>query len=247
MPSCLQRESTNRFAVSDNLMVMASVFFSSVMSDCLLDSATNPAESLAELVGCASPDVCMPLNNGGDSWLRNADLVGDLYLSPAISQEEIGMVLNVHTPIISYLISEVKQKSDCFRYQNAVMNTTFGERLKESRKDAKLSQVAAAKRVGVSQGLISDLENNVYDASAKTIELAHLYRVNPYWLATGNGNKKDVPMTPEEQELISVCRTLSNTKQGEILIVAKYEASKKEAEGMRDAMQSSTKKNPRLS
>lgn len=136
------------------------------------------------------------------------------------------MVLNVHVPIISYLIPEVKQKSDSDRYQNAVM-TTFGERLKESRKDAKLSQAAAASVIGVSQGLISDLENNVYDASAKTIELAYLYRVNPYWLATGNGLKKDLPMSPDEQELILIYRSLDPVRRGAVMFGAKWEASKK--------------------
>ena len=82
------------------------------------------------------------------------------------------MVLNVHTHIISDLICRVKQNSDVFAHQNSPMET-FGERLKNSRKEAKLSQVAVASRIGVSQGLISDLENDVYDASVHTIALAH--------------------------------------------------------------------------
>ena len=124
------------------------------------------------------------------------------------------MDLNLHVPIISNLICQVKQFSDVFPYQNAVMELTFGGRLRESRKAAKLSQAKAASMVSVSQGLISDLENNVYDSSAKTIELAHIYRVNPYWLATGCGDKKDIPMSQEEREMIVAFRSLPTEQQG---------------------------------
>ena len=124
------------------------------------------------------------------------------------------MDLNLHAPIISYLIDPVKQNSDVFPYQNAVMEQTFGDRLRESRKAAKLSQAKAASMVSVSQGLISDLENNVYDGSAKTIELAHIYRVNPYWLATGCGDRKDLPMTKEERDMMLAFRLLPPEQQG---------------------------------
>lgn len=124
------------------------------------------------------------------------------------------MGLNLHAPIISFLMPSVKQISDVFPYQNPVMELTFGERLKSSRKAAKLSQTKVAAMVGVSQGLISDLENNAYDASAKTIELAYIFRVNPYWLATGKGDRNDMPMTRDESDMLHAFRLLPVEQQG---------------------------------
>ena len=64
---------------------------------------------------------------------------------------------------------------------------TFGQRLKDARKKAKLSQETVAKKVGMAQSLISELENNLYPTSGFTIKLAHLYKVNARWLADGEG------------------------------------------------------------
>lgn len=70
-------------------------------------------------------------------------------------------------------------------YQNSDM--TFGERLKQCRKDSGLSQAAVAKRVGMSQANLSDLENGKFPSSSYTPRLAKLYGVNALWLADGIG------------------------------------------------------------
>lgn len=64
---------------------------------------------------------------------------------------------------------------------------TFGQRLRAARKQAKLTQAATAKRVGMSQSALSELENDVYPTSTFTTRLAHLYKVNARWLADGDG------------------------------------------------------------
>ena len=64
---------------------------------------------------------------------------------------------------------------------------TFGERLRKARKMAGLSQKEVAKRVGMSQSNLSELENNQYPSSAFTPRLAHLYGLNARWLADGLG------------------------------------------------------------
>ena len=68
--------------------------------------------------------------------------------------------------------------------------TTFGSRLYSSRKQAKLTQKEVAKRIGMSQSLPSELENDEYPTSVFTIQLAHLYKVNARWLAEGRGSRE---------------------------------------------------------
>lgn len=74
-------------------------------------------------------------------------------------------------------------------YQNSDMPnpSEFGKRLRESRKENKLTQAAVAKRVGISQGTLSELEGGHHASSASTPALAHLYGVNALWLAEGRG------------------------------------------------------------
>ncbi len=68
--------------------------------------------------------------------------------------------------------------------------TTFGARLRSSRKQAKLTQKDVAKRIGMSQSLLSELENDEYPTSVFTIQLAHLYKVSARWLAEGKGSRE---------------------------------------------------------
>lgn len=82
--------------------------------------------------------------------------------------------------------------------------TTFGNRLRDARKKMKLSQEAVAKRVGMSQSLISELENDEYPTSGYTPKLARLYKVNASWLADGVGSREisDAEALEDENVLI---------------------------------------------
>lgn len=66
---------------------------------------------------------------------------------------------------------------------------TFGFRLKLARKEAKLSQSDVQRKIGIKQGTLSELENDLTLKSTYTIALADLYDVDATWLATGRGNK----------------------------------------------------------
>lgn len=69
---------------------------------------------------------------------------------------------------------------------------TFGERLKESRRAANLTQKQVAVKVGMAQATLSQLEGDSYPTSSYTPRLAHLYGVSARWLADGDG-----PRSPE--------------------------------------------------
>ena len=73
-------------------------------------------------------------------------------------------------------------------HQNSNMKPqTFGERLKESRRAAKLTQKQVAAKVGMAQATLSQLEGDTYPTSSYTPRLAHLYGVSARWLADGDG------------------------------------------------------------
>lgn len=88
--------------------------------------------------------------------------------------------------------------------------STFGERLREARKEKGLSQGALAKIVGVKQPTIAELESEG-KGSSKSYLFAKALGVNALWLTEGKGNKHET--TPSlvvhsfhksEQDYISI-------------------------------------------
>lgn len=68
--------------------------------------------------------------------------------------------------------------------------TEFGQRLYDARTAAGLSQTELAKRIGLTQGTIGELEV-VGSGSSKTTELALTCGVRIEWLASGTGPMRD--------------------------------------------------------
>lgn len=66
------------------------------------------------------------------------------------------------------------------------MATDFGRRVAAARRHKKLTQKQLAPQVGMSQSNLSELET-VAHGSSKTAQIAQICGVNPYWLATGEG------------------------------------------------------------
>ncbi|MDD5033810.1 MAG: LexA family transcriptional regulator [Methylococcaceae bacterium] len=67
---------------------------------------------------------------------------------------------------------------------------SLSQRLKQSREQAQISQRELAKRSGLSQQLISKLENGLVESTAEVFRLAEALRVDPRWLATGKGDER---------------------------------------------------------
>lgn len=61
------------------------------------------------------------------------------------------------------------------------------DRLKQARKNAKMTQNDLAKAIKISQGSISDLESGRNKSTTNLVEMAKVLGVNPTWLATGQG------------------------------------------------------------
>ena len=63
-------------------------------------------------------------------------------------------------------------------------------RLKQSRAQARISQRELAKQSGLSQQLISKLENGLVESTAEVFRLAEALRIDARWLATGKGESR---------------------------------------------------------
>jgi transcriptional regulator with XRE-family HTH domain len=134
-------------------------------------------------------------------------------------------------------------------------STSFGVRLKAARKRAKLTQAAAAKRVGMAQGTLAELEKDG-QGSSYAPALAALYEVDSYWLATGKGDMKrsegyprlvaksggdaeedrdlDVVTAEEVIELSSAYAKLSKEERSIILKSAKAAAERADGKGRKE-------------
>ena len=96
--------------------------------------------------------------------------------------------------------------------------TLFGERLVQSRKHAKFTQINAAKAVNMSQGTLAELEREG-QGSSYTVQLAVLYEVNPSWLATGKGDMLKSPARIIESNQKKETQSFSPEISSEILAV----------------------------
>lgn len=114
----------------------------------------------------------------------------------------------------------------------------YKDRIKAARKHAKLTQVELAKRVGIDQTSVSDLERGKSQSSSYNARIAVACGVNPLWLEDGIGEMvasistpNDRPVAGESSEALS-----AEAKQGAADIVLAM-LKKHAAKGMSGAAQ----------
>lgn len=83
----------------------------------------------------------------------------------------------------------VNRQTEVQSVHHRKMNT-LGQRISSRRKELKMSQKTLAAKVGMSQGNLSELENDHYPSSSFVPRLAEVLKVSAIWLADG---KKDIP------------------------------------------------------
>ena len=72
--------------------------------------------------------------------------------------------------------------------QEIITNSTLGKRLKSYRKHSMLKLIEFSKKIRLSQGSLSDLENDKSLPSATTLTNICMFSdINIYWLLTGRG------------------------------------------------------------
>lgn len=87
---------------------------------------------------------------------------------------------------------------------------TIGNRVKEARKKAGMTQEMLARLSGVPQARISALELNKNKKSSYLIQLSNALGVNPNWLETGVADLSvEVEYSAMEKELLRLIKGLS--------------------------------------
>jgi transcriptional regulator with XRE-family HTH domain len=94
------------------------------------------------------------------------------------------------TDNIGKSIFQVNRKIYAGLHKNSYM--TLGNRLKEARKDARLTQKELASKVGMTQPTLSDLESGNSKGTTNILKIAAVLKVDPVWLDTGRGRKEVV-------------------------------------------------------
>lgn len=96
-----------------------------------------------------------------------------------------------------------------------VMNT-LGKRLRTARKKSGLTQVELEQLSGVSQQLISRIENGTIESTTEIFNLSKALKISPDWLATGVGaidDVSEVSITKEEIEFVKLLRRLTSEQK----------------------------------
>ncbi|MCA8017766.1 XRE family transcriptional regulator [Burkholderia metallica] len=126
-----------------------------------------------------------------DRRLGDADVFSDSTLRPLSVEKVTDQGFPVHDANISILMVQVKSK--LIKFSNILLGMdTLGSRVKDARLAAKLSQEALARQVGVSQGLIGQIESGKNQGSKYIAAIARALGVSADWLETGKGRRERV-------------------------------------------------------
>lgn len=85
---------------------------------------------------------------------------------------------------------------------------SFAERVRAARKEAKLNQQQLAKKAGLSQTTISDIERGRNEGSRDVVALAKALKVSAEWLMAGEAAKPD---DAERQVMLEFVRVYRGT------------------------------------
>lgn len=134
-----------------------------------------------------------------DRSLRSTDLGADLGLSQTCVEAVANELAPVHGHHISTLIGAVN--SYLLEKTNIIPCMSIGDRIRQLREKAGLSQSDLAMKAGVSQGTISQLEKNPNQKTKHLVAIARVLDCSVDWLEKGTGpieRPKKVAIVPEE-------------------------------------------------
>jgi transcriptional regulator with XRE-family HTH domain len=112
------------------------------------------------------------------------------------------------------------------------MSSSLGERIRLIRKSNNLNQVELSNIIGVSQGTLSELEQDKYKPSIDTIiAIKDRFNTDMEWLIFGNESKENtgifnLAIEGQELNLISLFRELSKNDKDEIVEFIKLKISR---------------------
>lgn len=111
------------------------------------------------------------------------------------------------------------------------MNKMIGQRIKQRRKELKLTQVQIKDLCGISNGNLSELENgNRLPSAGALIALSKVLNVSIDWILTGENPFCDISneiLSPLENEYLNTFRKLALDDQEEILELIELKLKRK--------------------
>lgn len=111
------------------------------------------------------------------------------------------------------------------------MNKMIGQRIKQRRKELKLTQVQIKDLCGISNGNLSELENgNRLPSAGALIALSKVLNVSIDWILTGENPLCDISneiLSPLENEYLNAFRKLALDDQEEILELIELKLKRK--------------------
>lgn len=154
----------------------------------------------------SKPFLGFLIEDVGNRGLGNPNLAGDISLAHATCQDVGEEFCPVHGPNISTLIAEFN--STLLEKTNKVSPMSTSTRIRQLRDQRGLSQLSLALKAGVTQGTISQLENNPSQGSKYLPAIARALDVSVDWLESGTGSmerpKKPVVHPEETDEFIAI-------------------------------------------
>lgn len=97
--------------------------------------------------------------------------------------------------------------------------STLGERIRGIRKTNQLNQIEFASMIGVSQGTLSELEQDKYKPSVDIlIAVQNKFKVDLEWLIIGSAEDTySINLNEKENKLVAGFRKVNNNDQDEII------------------------------
>lgn len=100
------------------------------------------------------------------------------------------------------------------------MENMIGQRIKERRKELKITQTQIQEKTSISSGNLSCIENGKYlPSSIALLELSKILECSIDWILTGKSSisESDVLLDNRENELLSGFRKLPNEEKEELM------------------------------
>lgn len=144
--------------------------------------------------------------------LASPDFFSNLGLRQTVHLDFFDKFRPVHDA--KYRISVLESQRLCDRiFANNSKMGKFAERVRDTRKKAKLSQKALAKLAGLSQTTISDIERGRNEGSRDILTLAKALKVSAEWLTTGITSGEHKPVSDSDEMLSNWAYLLPAQKQ----------------------------------
>ena len=116
------------------------------------------------------------------------------------------------------------------------MDTVIGHRIKERRKDLRITQTQIKEHCGISSGNLSGIETGRYLPSAVSlIELARILDCSVDWILTGESsnskNSSFIDIKENDRRLLDYFHDMSEADQEDLLLIAEMKANKGKRQG----------------